>query len=410
MSVPEITVESLQRIATYVGTDPTWATFAEALAYVKLVSAPFGPLDDAQWQHLTEHSVGQRSDGRWGFLYDPAIAAPFKAAFSGQPIDLWPIYERIACPTLVVRGAESDLLTRDTWQRMGERGPRAQLAEIPGVGHAPMFLADDQIAAGARLPARGVKHVEVGGLRLEYVDHPAHREGRPVILMLHEGLGSVSMWRHFPERVAAVTGCRTIAWSRAGYGHSQPYGEPRTARYMHREALAALPALLAALAIERPLLFGHSDGGSIALIFAGAFPDVPLGVVALAPHEFVEDETLAGILAAREAWTATDLPAKLARHHHDAARVFAEWNAIWLSPEFRAWNIEDCLPEIRCPVLAIQGEDDEYATMRQIDVIAERVADATLLKLPACGHSPHRDQPAAVLGALDAFVRRLSGS
>ena len=143
---PEITVESLQRIATYVGTDPTWATFTEALAYVKLVSAPFGPLDDAQWQHLTEHSVGQRSDGRWGFLYDPAIAAPFKAAFSGQPIDLWPIYERIACPTLVVRGADSDLLTRATWQQMGERGPRAKLAEIPGVGHAPMFLVDDQIA------------------------------------------------------------------------------------------------------------------------------------------------------------------------------------------------------------------------------------------------------------------------
>ena len=108
--------------------------------------------------------------------------------------------------------------------------------------------------------------------------------------------------------------------------------------------------------------------------------------------------------------TATDLPAKLARHHHDAARVFAEWHEIWLSPEFRAWNIEDCLPAIRCPVLAIQGEDDEYATMRQIDVIAERVPGATLLKLPACGHSPHRDQPAAVLGALDAFVGRLSGS
>lgn len=255
-----------------------------------------------------------------------------------------------------------------------------------------------------------MKHLEVGGLRLEYVDHPAHREGLPVILMLHEGLGSVAMWRHFPERVAAVTGCRTIAWSRAGYGHSQPHDEPRTARYMHREALAALPELLAVLAIQRPLLFGHSDGGSIALIFAGAFPDVPFGVVALAPHEFVEDVTLAGILAAREAWIATDLPAKLARHHHDAARVFAEWHEIWLSPEFRAWNIEDCLPAIRCPVLAIQGEDDEYATMRQIEVIAEQVADTTLLKLPACGHSPHRDQPAAVLGALDAFVRRLSGS
>ena len=142
---PVITTQSLERIATYVGTDPTWATFDEALAYVKVISAPFGRLDDAQWRHLTEHSIGERPDGRWGFLYDPLIAAPFKAAFSGEPIDLWPIYERIACPTLVVRGAESDLLKRETWQQMGERGPRAKLAEIPGVGHAPMFLDDAQI-------------------------------------------------------------------------------------------------------------------------------------------------------------------------------------------------------------------------------------------------------------------------
>jgi pimeloyl-ACP methyl ester carboxylesterase len=255
-----------------------------------------------------------------------------------------------------------------------------------------------------------VKHIEAGGRRLEYVDFPAHRPGSPVILMLHEGLGCVAMWRHFPERVAAVTGCRTIAWSRAGYGHSQPYVEPRTPRYMHREALEALPALLAELGIERPLLFGHSDGGSIALIFAGAFPAVPLGVIVMAPHEFVEEETLAGIRAAREAWIETDLAQKLARHHHDAGRVFRDWNDTWLSADFRDWNIEEYLAQIRCPVLAIQGADDEYATMRQVEVIAERVAGAALLKLPACGHSPHRDQPAAVLGAVDAFVRRVSGS
>jgi len=143
---PVITTESLQRIATYVGTDPTWASFDEAMTYVKVVSAPFGNLNDEQWRHLTEHSIGQRGDGRWGFLYDPLIAAPFKAAFAGEPINLWPIYERITCPTLVVRGAESDLLTRETWEKMGRCGPRAKLAEIPGVGHAPMFLSDDQIA------------------------------------------------------------------------------------------------------------------------------------------------------------------------------------------------------------------------------------------------------------------------
>ena len=143
---PLITVASLQRIATYVGSDPQWASFDEALAYVKLISAPFGQLSEAQWHHLTETSIVQRADGRWAFRYDPRIAEPFKAAFVDQDIDLWPIYASITCPTLVVRGAESDLLTRDTWQQMGACGPQAQLAEIPGVGHAPMFQSDDQIA------------------------------------------------------------------------------------------------------------------------------------------------------------------------------------------------------------------------------------------------------------------------
>ena len=255
-----------------------------------------------------------------------------------------------------------------------------------------------------------MKHVEVGGLRLEYVDHPARMPGRPTIVMLHEGLGCVAMWRHFPERLAQVTGCRTIAWSRAGYGHSQSYAEARTPRYMHREALEALPALLAALEIERPLLFGHSDGGSIALIFAGAFPEVPLGVVALAPHEFVEEETLAGIRAARAAWETTDLRDRLARYHADPERVFADWNDTWLSSAFRDWNIEEYLQAIRCPVLAIQGEDDEYATMRQIDAIAAQLPATRLLKLAQCGHSPHRDQPAAVLGAVDRFLREICES
>lgn len=143
---PLITVESLQRIATYVGSDPQWASFDEALAYVKLISAPFGQLSEAQWHHLTETSIVQRADGRWAFRYDPRIAEPFKAAFVDKDIDLWPIYAGITCPTLVVRGAESDLLTRDTWQQMGACGPQAQLAEIPGVGHAPMFQSDEQIA------------------------------------------------------------------------------------------------------------------------------------------------------------------------------------------------------------------------------------------------------------------------
>ena len=142
---PLITVDSLKRIGAYVGLDPTWATFGEAQAYVRLISAPFGDLDEAQWHHLTESSIGQRADGRWGFLYDPQIATPFKATFSEQDIDLWPLYQAIRCPTLAIRGAESDLLTRETWLQMGQCGPRAELAEIPGVGHAPMFLTPGQI-------------------------------------------------------------------------------------------------------------------------------------------------------------------------------------------------------------------------------------------------------------------------
>jgi len=255
-----------------------------------------------------------------------------------------------------------------------------------------------------------MKHLTVKGLKLEYRDYPATAEGRPTLLLLHEGLGSVSMWRHFPEKLAAATGCRLIVWSRAGYGGSEPYPEARTLRYMHREAEEMLPALLAALAIERPILIGHSDGGSIALIFAGAFPGVPLGIAVMAPHEFVEAETLAGIRAARQVWDDTDWPHKLARYHRDAPRVFSDWNDCWLSPPFRDWNIEEYLPKIRCPVLAIQGEDDEYATMRQIDVIAEQVPGTELLKLPKCGHSPQRDQEALVLDALAAFVSRASGS
>ncbi|MDE1543796.1 alpha/beta hydrolase [Dechloromonas agitata] len=255
-----------------------------------------------------------------------------------------------------------------------------------------------------------MKHITVKGLKLEYRDHPASTGAAPTLMLLHEGLGSVAMWRHFPEKLAARTGCRVIVWSRAGYGGSDPYPEPRTPRYMHREGEEMLPALVAALGIEKPILIGHSDGGSIALICAGAHPDLPLGVAVMAPHEFVEEETLAGIRAARKVWQETDWPHNLARYHQDAPRVFSDWNDCWLSPAFRDWNIEDYLPNIACPVLAIQGEDDEYATMRQIDVIAEKVPGTQLLKLAKCGHSPQRDQEAAVLDALAAFVSRASGS
>jgi pimeloyl-ACP methyl ester carboxylesterase len=255
-----------------------------------------------------------------------------------------------------------------------------------------------------------MKHLIVNGLRLEYRDIPAASEGLPCLLLLHEGLGCVAMWRDFPAKLAEATGCRVIVWSRPGYGDSEPYAEARSLRYMHREAEASLPALLATLKVERPLLIGHSDGGSIALIFAGMFPEVPLAIAVIAPHEFVEEVTLAGIRNARLFWQTSDWPTKLARYHADAERVFSDWNDTWLASPFRDWNIEEYLPRICCPVLAIQGEDDEYATMQQIDRIAAQVADTQCLKLANCGHTPQRDQEAAVLAALVAFVRRVSGS
>ncbi len=252
-----------------------------------------------------------------------------------------------------------------------------------------------------------MRHIDLLGQRLEYRDIPPANPGRPTLLLLHEGLGCVAMWRKFPERLAEATGCRVVAWSRAGYGGSTPYAEARRADYMHREATTALPALLGALGIERPLLVGHSDGASIALIFAGTCPEVPCGIALMAPHEFVEEATLVGIRAACNAWHGTDLPQRLGRYHTDVVRVFSDWSDTWLSPAFHGWNIENYLPKIRCPVLAMQGENDEYATMRQIEVIAEQVQNTELLKIKDCGHSPHKDQEAIVIEALARFTGRI---
>ena len=248
------------------------------------------------------------------------------------------------------------------------------------------------------------------GRRIEYRDLPAARADRPALVLLHEGLGSASMWGRFPERLAEATGCRVVAGSRAGYGQSEPDPWPRGPRYQFHEGEVALPALLAALGIARPVVLGHSDGGTMALLYAAAHPEAPRGIIVMAPHEFIEEETLAGIRAAGEAWRTTDWPRRLARHHADPERVFREWHDTWLSPEYRPWNIEDRLDAIRCPVLAIQGVQDEYATLRQIDIIAERVPGTRLLKLEACGHSPHRDQPAAVLEAVTAFLDALAAA
>lgn len=256
--------------------------------------------------------------------------------------------------------------------------------------------------------------LDLPGRRLDYawVDPPhaaaaAATSGRPVLVLLHEGLGSIAMWRDFPARLAEHTACRVLLWSRSGHGDSPPPPAPRTARYLHEEALEVTPAVLARLGVTRPLLVGHSDGASIALIHAGAFPGQVAGVVALAPHEFVEARTLEGIRRAGKLHAGSNWSARLARYHRDPDALFRAWHDTWLSPAFRDWNIEACLSAIRCPVLAIQGEDDEYATMRQIERIAECAPDVELLRLAPCGHVPQRDQPEAVLAAIGRLVDRV---
>jgi pimeloyl-ACP methyl ester carboxylesterase len=227
---------------------------------------------------------------------------------------------------------------------------------------------------------------------------------RPVIVLLHEGLGSVAMWRDFPACLCTTLGCRGLVYSRPGYGRSTPRRPDETwpAGYLHEQALDLLPALLERLSVRRPyVLFGHSDGGSISLIHAAHFPDRVAAAVVLAPHIHVEPMALAGIRAARAAYLATDeMRRRLARYHDDPDSAFFGWNDAWLAPEFESWNIESLLDEIPCPVLAIQGREDEYGTMAQIDGIAARVAGATLLKLDDCGHVPHRDRPAEVIEAV----------
>ena len=251
--------------------------------------------------------------------------------------------------------------------------------------------------------------VTIASHRVEYVRIPPDRPGRPPLVFLHEGLGSVTMWRDFPERVARATGCGAVVYSRYGYGRSDPIAEPRPVCYMHDEALVALPELLDALGIEHPILVGHSDGGSIALIHAGSTPRPLGGLVLLAPHVLVEDLSVASIAAAREAYEKGDLRPKLARYHADVDSAFRGWNDIWLHPDFRAWNIEEVLPRIACPVLAIQGKLDAYGTMDQVARIARAVKDTEVLEIEGCGHSPHRDRPEAVLEAIVRFVERVAG-
>jgi pimeloyl-ACP methyl ester carboxylesterase len=219
------------------------------------------------------------------------------------------------------------------------------------------------------------------------------------------------MWRDYPAQLCEALGCRGLVYSRPGYGRSTPRPPEERWRpdFMHRQAKELLPALLAALGIDaardRPWLFGHSDGGSIALLYAAHFPGQLAGAIVMAPHILVEAVSLRSIEAARKAYLETDLRERLARYHDDPDSAFWGWNRIWLAPAFSAWSIEAEIDAITAPLLAVQGEDDEYGTLEQIRGIARRVPQAQLVELPGCRHSPHREQPQALNAAVLQFFR-----
>jgi len=253
-------------------------------------------------------------------------------------------------------------------------------------------------------------HLTAGGHRIEFrVVEPggARARQRTMIVLLHEGLGSVAMWKDFPDALVARTGHPVLVYSRHGHGQSAQLTQPRRVDYMHYEATTALPELLSQLQIRNPLLIGHSDGASIAIIHAGSGNAVS-GLILMAPHVYVEQVGIDAIAEARRAFETTEFAEKLARYHNHPESMFRGWNDIWLAPEFRNWNIESFLSEIHSRLVVIQGENDPYGTLAQVDAI-ERSAGGPVRKLvfPECGHSPHKDCREKTIDVIDAFVREL---
>lgn len=245
--------------------------------------------------------------------------------------------------------------------------------------------------------------------RLEAVWHGPRPCGPPTLVFLHEGLGSVSTWRDFPQTLADATGLGALVYSRRGYGDSESVRLPRPSTYMHDEA-ALLPAVLDAHGVRDTILFGHSDGASIALLHAATRDPRVRALILEAPHVFVEPRAIEAITGAREAYLGGDLRERLARHHTEVEVAFWGWNGAWLSPGFRSWNIEGCLPRVRAPILVIQSVDDPYGTIVQVEAI-ERQSGGPVQRclLEDCGHSPHRDQPERTIAAVTTFLRALDG-
>ncbi|MCP3461623.1 alpha/beta fold hydrolase [Bradyrhizobium sp. CCGUVB23] len=247
----------------------------------------------------------------------------------------------------------------------------------------------------------------IGGASLEYKWLAPRAADAPTIVMLHEGLGSVGQWGDFPEKLQAATGAGIFLYSRAGYGQSSPVTLPRPLDYMHREALDVLPKLLDAIGFKRGLLLGHSDGASIATIYAGSHQDHRLqGIALIAPHFIVEDISVKSIAEIKTVYETTDLRVKLARWHKDVDNAFRGWNGAWLDPKFRNWDISEYLAYIRVPVLMVQGVDDQYGTMRQVEIAQEECYCPVDLKvISEAGHAPHREAPGATLDAIAEFAR-----
>lgn len=250
----------------------------------------------------------------------------------------------------------------------------------------------------------------VDGRRIEAAWHGPPPERGPTLLLLHEGLGCVGMWKDFPAALAARTGYGVLAYSRPGYGGSDPVPLPRPLSYMHDEAATVVPAILDQAGIRKTILVGHSDGASIATIYAGSRQDFRVrGLALMAPHFFVEDISVASIAAARQAYETGDLRARLARHHGDNVDVaFRGWNDVWLDPAFRDWRIDDALAHVRVPMLIIQGRDDQYGTAAQIALARqEAYCPVETVLLERCGHSPQFDRRAATLEAIATFSHRV---
>lgn len=255
----------------------------------------------------------------------------------------------------------------------------------------------------------GTQFIDTPAGRIEYrwAGSALRDTALPVLVFLHEGLGCVALWKDFPDQVAQATGLPALVYSRIGYGGSSPCSLPRPITYMHDEGEAGLPDLLAALGIQSHILIGHSDGASIALIYAGKQRDGLKGVAVMAPHVFCEEVSVRSIRAADKAYAEGELKTRLAKYHADNVDcAFRGWCDSWLNPEFLRWNIEAYVDRIQVPVLVIQGEDDEYGTSAQVESIRRRAGAETLL-IPGCGHSPQRDQPAATLKALSGFIHSL---